>query len=263
MITLGARIKVFLGSFFIQSSWSFSNMQGLGFVAALSPAITELFKGKEDKKREALKRHLAYYNAHPYLASPILGAVIKLEEMALEGRGDELAGRSLKEALMGPYGSIGDGFFWGMLRPVSALIGIVATLFLGFWGPVIFLVVYNLPHLFMRWSGLKIGYARGVGVIEAIGSFDLPGWTRRGSYLGSALLGVIAFLLVTRFFPAGSGLSKEVDLQGFEGWSPILVTIAFIFLALILSEVQARWLGVQRLIILVLVPLFIIAIIFC
>ena len=102
MISQGARFKVFLGSFFIQSSWSFKKMQGLGFVAAVSPALKELYNDRAERV-EALKRHTAYYNAHPYMASPILGAVIKMEEMAAGGLGDDLAGSFFQRS---PHGAL-------------------------------------------------------------------------------------------------------------------------------------------------------------
>ncbi len=267
MISLSARLKVFLGSFFIQSSWSFNKMQGLGFLAAIAPALKELFENKEERVA-ALKRHSAYYNAHPYMASPILGAVIELEERAAKGLGDELAGCTFKEALMGPYGSIGDGFFWGMLRPIAALIGIVATLLYGLWGPVIFLGVYNLFHIWMRWKGLGWGLKYGVNVIERIAELDLPAWSNRGRYLGSALLGVTSFLMVIEVLGLSAGDGQAGAFlpalsTGFRQWTPLVVEVAFIASALILSVVSARWIGLQRLIYVVLVLALILGAFLC
>ena len=107
MITRGAMLKVFFNSFFIQSSWSFEKMQSLGFAAAISPAIGEVYRDSPEGKRAALKRHLAFYNAHPYMASPVLGAAIRLEEAVKEGGAPPDAPAALK-MVMGPYGAIGD-----------------------------------------------------------------------------------------------------------------------------------------------------------
>ncbi len=260
-------------------------MQGLGFSAALAPALGELYADKKERT-EALKRHCTYYNAHPYMASPILGAVINLEEMAAEGRGDASAGRALKEALMGPYGSIGDGFFWGMLRPLAALIGIAATLFWGFWGPLIFLGIYNAFHIWMRWNGLKWGYAHGVGIIEKIASLNLPVWSSRGRYLASAFLGLVSFLLLIEVLGLSIGDSQGIAsagatragathagatrasafltglLEGSNEWAPLLIEAVFIVLAIILSAVSARWPGLHRLIYVILLPALILGIVF-
>ncbi len=39
---------------------------------SMIPAIKKLYKTKEDRSA-ALKRHLEFFNTHPYVASPILG----------------------------------------------------------------------------------------------------------------------------------------------------------------------------------------------
>lgn len=242
-------------------------MQGLGFSAAISPALRELYADKEERLA-ALKRHTAYYNAHPYMASPILGAVIELEDKAARGQGDELAAGSFKEALMGPYGSIGDGFFWGMLRPVSALFGIAAALLFGLWGVVVFLALYNLFHIWMRWRGLGWGLKYGVKVIDRIAALDLPAWTRRGRYLGSALLGVVSFIMVVEVcgFRGGeeqiSAFSHSLSAN-FKQWTPLAAEVAVIVSAILLSLVPIRLLGLQRLIYVVLVLALILGTILC
>jgi PTS system mannose-specific IID component len=267
MISLGTRLKVFLGSFFIQASWSFNKMQGLGFVAALSPALRELYADKVER-REALKRHTAYYNAHPYMASPILGAVIELEEKTSQGRSDELSAGSFKEALMGPYGSIGDGFFWGMLRPVTALVGILAAFLFGLWGVVIFLALYNLFHIWMRWSGLGWGLKYGVKVIDRVAALDLPAWTRRGRYLGSALLGVVSFVMVVEVCGLGGGEEQISAIShsltaSLKQWAPLVAELVLIVFAILLSLVPTRLLGLQGHIYVVLVLALILGTIFC
>ena len=89
--------KVFLNSFFIQSAWSFEKMQGLGFAAAMAPAIKDIYKDRE-QACAAIRRHMVFYNAHPYMASPILGAAIKMEEEVREGRRDAKDISSFKES---------------------------------------------------------------------------------------------------------------------------------------------------------------------
>ena len=47
-------------------------MQNGGWAFSMIPAIKKLYKTKEDRAA-ALKRHLEFFNTHPYIASPILG----------------------------------------------------------------------------------------------------------------------------------------------------------------------------------------------
>lgn len=211
MISCRSFIKVFFGSFFIQSSWSFEKMQGLGFASAIAPAIKEIYGADERLKKGALKRHLAFYNAHPYMASPVLGAAINMEEKALRGDGPKEASSKFKSLVMGPYGAIGDAFFWGAVRPLASIAGVLAVVLWGTWGPLVFLAIYNVFHLLMRWYGLKKGLVLGDGVVAFIKSLDLPRWAVRLKYLSAALLGVLcAATAVSVLPPSGNGAAKTV-----------------------------------------------------
>ena len=178
--------QVFLRSFLIQGVWNFEGMQNIGFAFSLAPAL-------RGRGKESLARHLGFFNSHPYMASPIIGAVIRMEE---EGRGrGEI--ESLKKALMGPYGAVGDSFFWGTWRPLSSVVALLITMrYWDMWGILAFLALYNLPHLWMRWCGLLEGYRRGGDVIHWIERWNLPQWGRRVRYLTLVLLGLfLAYLL--------------------------------------------------------------------
>lgn len=191
MVSRSTILRVFLGSFFIQSAWSFEKMQGLGFASAISPALREIFKGDEKAGKDAMKRHLVYYNAHPYMASPVIGASMRLEEKVRDKGCASPAAADFKKKVMGPYGAIGDSFFWNAIRPLASCIGAATAILWGMWGPVIFLVVYNSFHLWMRWYGLKQGYLLGEGVVGYIKGLNLPGWSLRARYAASAALGVL------------------------------------------------------------------------
>lgn len=47
-------------------------MQNGGWAFSMIPAIKKLYKTKEDRS-QALKRHLEFFNTHPYIASQFLG----------------------------------------------------------------------------------------------------------------------------------------------------------------------------------------------
>jgi PTS system mannose-specific IID component len=68
-ITKGDRIKVWWRSTFLQGSWNYERMQNGGWAYTLIPALKRLYHTKEDRAA-ALKRHLEFFNTHPYLASP-------------------------------------------------------------------------------------------------------------------------------------------------------------------------------------------------
>ena len=106
---------IFFRSPTIQVSFNFWRMQNLGFAFAMLPLIRHR-KGDQIRVAAFLSSHLQMFNTHPYPASPVIGAVVRIEE---EGRTPEAV--DLKKALMGPYAAIGDSFFWGALRSFSAV----------------------------------------------------------------------------------------------------------------------------------------------
>ena len=67
---------------------------------------------------------------------------------------------------MGPLAGIGDSFFWGTLRIIAAGIGASLAAQGSILGAVLFFLMYNIPQLFVRYQGLKLGYKSGVSFLE-------------------------------------------------------------------------------------------------
>ena len=105
-------------STFLQASWNYERMQNVGWAFSLIPGIRRLYKSKEDRAA-AMKRHLEFFNTHPYVASPILGVELAMEEQRANGApiNDE-AMNGVKVGMMGPLAGVGDPIFWGTMRPV-------------------------------------------------------------------------------------------------------------------------------------------------
>ena len=83
-LTKKDRLSVMLRSQFLQGSWNYERMQNGGWAFSLIPALKKLYPNPEDSKA-ALKRHLEFFNTHPYIASPILGVTLALEEDRANG----------------------------------------------------------------------------------------------------------------------------------------------------------------------------------
>ena len=66
------RFNIMLRSQFLQGSWNYERMQNGGWAYAIIPALKKLYPNKDDASA-ALKRHLEFFNTHPYIAAPILG----------------------------------------------------------------------------------------------------------------------------------------------------------------------------------------------
>lgn len=110
-------------STFLQGSWNYERMQNGGYAYAMIPAIKKLYKNKDDQAA-ALKRHLEFFNTHPYLASPIIGVTLALEEDKANGAAvDDVAISGVKVGMMGPLAGVGDPVFWYTARPIIAGLG--------------------------------------------------------------------------------------------------------------------------------------------
>lgn len=201
---MGYLRSAFFRSFLIQSSWSFERMQSLGFFYSIAPAISSIHKGKDDLA-EAYKRHLEFFNTNPYMAPAIIGAAIKLEEEGASG--EDIKG--LKAGLMGAYGAVGDSLFWGALRPLGAVAGVALALYGFMWAPIVFLIIYNLPHIFMRCYGIIIGYRMGTGIVTAIKGLDIPGKVQKIRVFTLFISGILFSAL---FYAAKGGVKGGSDI---------------------------------------------------
>jgi len=182
-------LRVFARGLVLQASWSFRGMQSLGFAYAMDPALRRLY-GQGEEYRSAVRRHLEFFNTHPFLAAAVLGAATRLEA---DGQGED-AIRRLKTALMGPYGAVGDSFYWGALKPVLVIAALHAA-YLGFlWAPVAFVASFGVCNLVGRGFGFVAGLRHGEGVVDVLGRIDLLRWARRLKWVSAVLLGTLLSL---------------------------------------------------------------------
>lgn len=195
-----ATASTFARSLLIQGSWNYRTMIGSGFAYALLPVLRHLYGSDPEGLREPVERHMEHFNAHPYLSSLALGAVVRLES---EGADPDVV-RKLKTAMGGPLGSLGDALLWATVLPGLALAAL-ALLWLGVpvWLAVaVFLVAFNVVHLGVRVWGFRAGRRVGREVGGLLARADLSGWTHRAQPVVVVLLG----LLVGAVIGGGRGL---------------------------------------------------------
>lgn len=81
---------VFLRSNLFQGSWNFERMQALGFCFSMVPAIRRLYPENSEERKQAIKRHLEFFNTQPFVAAPILGVTLAMEEQRANGAGSTM-----------------------------------------------------------------------------------------------------------------------------------------------------------------------------
>ena len=185
------RQKVWWRSQFLQGSWNYERMQNLGWAYSLIPAIKKLYTKKEDQAA-ALERHLEFFNTHPYVAAPIMGVTLALEEERANGTEiDDAAIQGVKIGMMGPLAGIGDPVFWFTVRPILGSLGASLALTGNILGPILFFVLWNLIRMSFLWYTQEIGYKAGSEITKDMSGGILQDITKGASILGMFILAVL------------------------------------------------------------------------
>lgn len=183
---------VFLRSNLFQGSWNFERMQALGFCFSMVPVIRRLYPEGSDERKQAIKRHLEFFNTQPFVAAPILGVVSAMEEQRSNGAEiDDAAINGIKVGLMGPLAGVGDPIYWGTARPVFAALGAGIAMTGSILGPLLFFVLFNLVRLLTRYWGVTYGYKKGVDIVGEMGGGLLQKLTEGASILGLFVMGAL------------------------------------------------------------------------
>jgi len=179
-------LKIILSSFFIQTSWSFFSMQGLGFLFNL------ISGAKKDQRNQIMKTHKEFFNTHPYMASYIIGATLRAYDEEKKSL-DEI--KKFITIAQTSFASAGDLLFWRTIRPTLLLLSVILALKAGIAGPLTFLIVYNIFHLYHRIQGIKDGYRLGADVIFILKSKRFTLTQKIFEICGAAFCGALISLI--------------------------------------------------------------------
>jgi len=185
------RKKVWWRSQFLQGSWNYERMQNMGWAYALIPALKKLYTTKEDRAA-ALERHMEFFNTHPYVAAPIIGVTLALEEEKASGTPvEDKAIQGVKIGMMGPLAGIGDPVFWFTVRPILGALGASLASAGNILGPIIFFVGWNLIRMSFLWYTQELGYKSGKEITKDMSGGILKDITKGASILGMFILAVL------------------------------------------------------------------------
>lgn len=214
------RLSVWWRSTFIQGSWNYERMQNGGWTYAMIPAIKKLYKTKEERTA-ALERHLEFFNTHPYVASPVIGVTLALEEERANGVPiDDVTIQGVKVGMMGPLAGIGDPVFWFTVRPILGALAASLAMAGNILGPIIFFLAWNVIRMAFMWYTQEFGYKAGSRISEDLTGTLLQDITKGASILGMFILGSLVNRWVTvKFVPVVS--SVQLSDGAFIDWSKI------------------------------------------
>ncbi|MCB5933347.1 PTS system mannose/fructose/sorbose family transporter subunit IID [Caldibacillus thermoamylovorans] len=214
------RISIWWRSTFIQGSWNYERMQNGGWAFTMIPAIKKLYKTKEDRAA-ALQRHLEFFNTHPYVASPIIGVTLALEEERANGAPvDDVAIQGVKVGMMGPLAGIGDPVFWFTVKPILGALAASLAMTGNILGPILYFVLWNVIRMLFMWYTQEFGYKAGSRITDDLSGGLLQDITKGASILGMFILGSLVNRWVSvQFTPVVSEV--KLDKGAYIDWDKL------------------------------------------
>lgn len=214
------RRSVAIRSQLLQGSWNYERMQNGGWCYALVPAIKKLYPKKDDQIA-ALKRHMEFFNTHPYVAAPIVGVTLALEEERANGAPvDDAAIQGVKVGMMGPLAGVGDPVFWFTARPILGALGASLAMAGNIMGPILFFVLWNVLRFAFIYYTQEFGYKAGTTITKDLSGGLLGKVTKGASILGMFVLGALVNRWVSVTF---TPVVSEVTLSegAYIDWSSL------------------------------------------
>lgn len=214
------RMAVAIRHQYLQGSWNYERMQNGGWAFSMIPAIKKLYPKKEDQIA-ALKRHLEFYNTHPYVSAPVIGVTLALEEGRANGEPiDDVAIQGVKVGMMGPLAGVGDPVFWFTVRPILGALGASLALGGSILGPILFFVLWNVIRLAFLWYTQEFGYKAGASISSDLSGGMLGKVTEGASILGMFIIGALVERWVSiSFTPIVSTVPQQAG--AYIDWSSI------------------------------------------
>lgn len=214
------RLSVAFRHQFLQGSWNYERLQNGGWCYSIIPAIKKLYPNKQDRI-SALKRHMEFYNTHPYVSAPVMGVTLALEEERANGvEIDDQSIQGVKIGMMGPLAGIGDPVFWFTLRPILGALGASLALSGNIVGPLLFFFAWNVIRMSFLWYTQEFGYKVGNSIAKDLSGGILKKITQGASILGMFIIGSLVQRWVSiSFTPI---VSKVTQAEGaYIDWEKI------------------------------------------
>ena len=223
---------------FTECCLSYERLMSLGFCHAMAPIINRLYGDDEEKRIAALKRHMLFFNTENNWGAFIPGLVASMEEdLANGGNVDEDMIKTVKVGLMGPLAGIGDSFIWGTLRIIATGVGLSLANQGNILGPILFLLIFNIPAQGLRYYLMNAGYKLGSGFLAKIQENGLMSkLTYAASVLGLMVVGGMTAENVSIKFPLAFGSGDEATTLNdvfnniMPGLMPLLFTLLVYYL---------------------------------
>lgn len=200
-------------TFFSHANYNYERLQATGVIHAFSPILKKLYGGDKDGMKNALERHMQFFNTEPSFGGPILSVAIAMEEGKANGAEiEDSAINGFKTGLMGPLAGIGDTLWQGTLIPILLSFTIPFAAEGNFiLGPILFFVSHMAIMLFLAYNFWMKGYDSGKeGIVKLMQSDQLNKVLSFTRVLGPIVIGALAAQFVSVSTPLEINLGTEI-----------------------------------------------------
>lgn len=172
---------------------SYERLQAPSFCAAMAKNLKKIYGDDEEGYKEALQRHMEFFNTEGTIGAIIPGVALALEEQKVRDgsvTGEVISG--IKLGLMGPIAGIGDTLIWGMSK--SILLGIGCSFCLE-GNPIglVFLLAYSVGIFVIGRYMCRLGYTLGRDAItKMMQSGVVNSLITAASVLGLFMMGALS-----------------------------------------------------------------------
>ena len=160
---------IFWRSFRQDAVWNFERQQNLGSAYTMSRVVGKLYEDDKEKRARALQRHVDFMAITPHLSTLLYGILAAMEEEnANNSDFDESSNQCSSCFINGSNCWYWRLITWGTLRIIAAGIAISFSQNGSILGPLLFLLIINVPCMILRYVCLFKGYELGTSFFKKV-----------------------------------------------------------------------------------------------
>lgn len=211
----------------LQSSFNYERMQATGFLYGMETGLKKIYKGRPEALTASMHMHMEFYNMNPFVHPFNMGLALALEE-----KGESLdTVRNIKLATMGPLAGIGDAMVWFTFLPITAGIGASMAISGNFFGPILFLLIFNAGHFSLMFFLTHYSYRLGVEAVSKMTEktkYLARGASIVGCFVIGALIASYVHLSTTVAMHFGNNNTFSLQKDFFDKLAPDILPFAYV-----------------------------------
>ena len=202
-----------IGALGMEFSWTYVNQMGLAFGLMVKKMLKKIWHDDPAGYAAALERHTAFFNITVALAPFVGGIAMSMEERIKAGELPPESVNDVKAALMGPLSGVGDAIFLTTIRVVAAGIAVSMAAEGNPLGPILFLLIFNVPQYILRVWGIVKGYELGVGLLDTASESGIMDKLIKGAgIVGMMVVGSMTCSMFWATLAVSFGSGEEVTM---------------------------------------------------